>query len=137
MKHRVVIDEQLAAMPLFRGLSKRELELVATMTTRVQFEPGKVLTHEGDRGNEVILLLDGTVEIRHDNQVVTTRGASDYVGEIALITNQPRTATVVTTSPVTAEVIARREFIGLLAEVQKVSDRARAGVPDRLAALAT
>ena len=136
MKHRVVIDEQLASMPLFQGLSKRELELVSTMTTRVEFEPGKVLAHEGDRGNEFILVLDGTVEIRHDGHVVATRGPSDYVGEIALLTGQPRTATVVTTTPVTAEVIARREFLGLVAEVHEVSDRARAAMPHRLAELA-
>ena len=76
------------------------------------------------------------MEVRHDDHVVATRGPNDYIGEISLLTGQPRTATVVTATPVTAEVIARREFLGLLAEVHEVSDRARATVPDRLAELA-
>lgn len=137
MKSHVVIDERLATMPLLQGLSKRELALVSTISTRMEFAPGKVLAREGDRGKEVILLLDGTVEIRHDDHVVATRGPNDYIGEISLLTGQPRTATVVTATPVTAEVIARREFLGLLDEVHEVSDRARATVPDRLAELTT
>jgi CRP-like cAMP-binding protein len=136
MKHQAVIDERLASMPLFQGLSKRELELVATISTHMEFEAGKVLAREGARGNEFIVLLDGTVEIRHDDHVVATRGPDDYIGEIALLTGRPRTATVVTATPVTAEVIARREFLGLLAEVHEVSDRTRATMPDRLAELA-
>ena len=43
MKDHVVIDERLASMPLFQGLSKRELALVSTISTRMDFGPGKVL----------------------------------------------------------------------------------------------
>jgi CRP/FNR family cyclic AMP-dependent transcriptional regulator len=136
MKHHAVIDKRLAATPLFRGLSNRELELIATMSTHMRFEPGKVLAREGARGNEFILLLDGTVEVHHDDHVVATRGPDDYIGEIALLTGRPRTATVVAATAVTAEVIGRREFLGLLAEVHEVSDRTRATMPDRLAELA-
>ncbi len=136
MKHHAVIDERVASTPLFHGLSKRELELIATVTTRLQFEPGKVLAREGAPGNEFILLLDGIVEVRHEDHVVATRGADDYIGEIALLTGGLRTATVVAATPVTAEVIGRREFLGLLAEVHEVSDRTRATMPTRLAELA-
>jgi CRP-like cAMP-binding protein len=136
MKHHAVIDKRVASTPLFHGLSKRELELVATMTTRMEFQAGKVLAREGAAGNEFLLLLEGTVEVRHDDHVVATRGPDDYIGEIALLTGGPRTATVITATPVTAEVIGRREFLGLLAEVREVSDRTRATMPKRLAELA-
>jgi CRP-like cAMP-binding protein len=126
----------VASTPLFKGLSKRELELVATVSTHMEFEAGRVLAREGARGDEFILLLDGSVEIRHDDHVVAMRGPDDYIGEIALLTGRPRTATVVTATPVTATVIGRREFLGLLAEVHEVSDRTRATMPDRLAELA-
>ena len=76
------------------------------------------------------------MEIRHHDRVVAVRGPDDYIGEIALLTGQPRTATVVTTTPVTAGVIAWHEFLGLLAEVHEVSDRTRATMPGRLAELA-
>ena len=67
----------------------------------MDFGTGNVLAREGARGNEFIVLLDGTVEVRHDDHVVATRGPDDYIGEIALLTGRPRTATVVTTTPVT------------------------------------
>ena len=136
MKHHAVIDKRVASAPLFHGLSKRELELVATMTTRLEFGPGKVLAREGTAGNEFILVLDGTVEVRHHDRVVATRGPDDYLGEIALLTGGRRTATLVAATPVTAEVIGRREFLGLLAAVHEVSDRTRATMPKRLAELA-
>jgi len=136
MKH-IVVDPQLAAVPLLEGLSHRQLELVSQSATRITVPPGRVVAREGRRGNEFMVLLDGTVEVRHDGRVVATRGRCDYIGEIALLTDRPRTATVVTTSPVTLDVIARREFLALVSEIPEVSERMRAAMPDRMAELAT
>ena len=136
MKH-IVVDPQLAAVPLLEGLSHRELEFVSQSATRITVPPGYVVAREGRRGNEFMVLLDGTVEVRHDGRVVATRGRCDYIGEIALLTGRPRTATVVTTSPVTLDVIARREFLALVSDIPEVSERMRAAMPDRIAELAT
>jgi CRP-like cAMP-binding protein len=135
MKH-VVVDPQLAAVPLLEGLSRRQLEFVSRSATRLTVPPGHVVAREGRQGNEFMVLLDGTVEVRHDGRVVATRGRCDYVGEIALLTGRPRTATVVATSPVTLDVIGRREFLALIHEIPQVSERMRATMSGRMAELA-
>jgi CRP/FNR family transcriptional regulator, cyclic AMP receptor protein len=135
MKH-VVVDPELAAAPLLEGLSRRQLELVSQSVTRLTLSPGRVVAREGRRGNEFMVLLDGTVEVRHVGRVVATRGRCDYIGEIALLTGRPRTATVVATSPVTLDVIGRREFLALIDVIPQVSERVRATMPGRIAELA-
>jgi len=129
------IEEQLARVPLFEGLSKKELQLVAQLTTYLEEPAGSVLTTQGEQGHEFIIVLDGEVEVRKDDTVIATRGAGTYIGEIALIDHRPRTATVVATTPVKIEVIGQREFAGLLAEVPEISQKLLPAVARRLADL--
>jgi CRP-like cAMP-binding protein len=130
---RVTTDELLARVPLFKDLSKKHLRQVRSLATRVDVSPGRVLTREGGTGHEFIVILEGEVEIRQDDKVIATCGAGDYVGEIALIDQRPRTATVVATSPAVLEVIGQREFAELLAEEPEIADRIRATAAQRLA----
>jgi CRP-like cAMP-binding protein len=67
-------------------------------------------------------------------QVVAKRGAGDYLGEIAL-DNRPRTATIVATTPVVIEVIGRREFFGLVADVPEIGQAIMATMAQRLSEL--
>jgi CRP-like cAMP-binding protein len=107
-------DELLAQVPLLQGLSGRQLREVASLVTTIDGEPGKVLTREGEQGQEFVLILDGQGDVRRGGEVIATRGPGDYVGEIALIEDVPRTATVVAKTPVRIGVIGRREFRALL-----------------------
>jgi len=129
------IEEQLARVPLFEGLSKKELQLVAQLSTYLEEPAGAVLTRQGAQGHEFIIVLEGEVEVRRDDELIATRGAGTYVGEIALIDHRPRTATVTTTTPVKLEVIGQREFAGLLAEVPEISQKLLPSVARRLADL--
>ena len=129
------IEEQLASVPLFEGLSKKELQLVAQLSTYLEEPAGAVLTTQGHAGHEFIIVLEGEVEVRRDDRVIATRGAGTYIGEIALIDHRPRTATVVTTKPTKIEVIGQREFAGLLAEVPEISQKLLPSVARRLADL--
>jgi CRP-like cAMP-binding protein len=65
--------------------------------------------------------------------VIATRGPGDYLGESALLDERPRTATVVATTPVSVEVLSRREFMSLLAEAPELSEQIMATVVQRLA----
>lgn len=130
---RASTDELLARVPLFKDLSTKHLRQVRSLATRVDVSPGRVLTREGGTGHEFIVVLEGEVEIRQDDKVIATCGAGDYVGEIALIDQRPRTATVVATSPAALEVIGQREFAELLAEEPEIADRIRATAAQRLA----
>ncbi len=128
-------EEWLERVPLFKGLSKKQLRLVASLATQLQEPAGAVLTKEGRQGQEFIIVLEGEVEVQQGDRVVATRGPGSYVGEIALVDNRPRTATVVAKTPVVIEVIGRREFRGLLADTPELSHEIMATMARRLAEL--
>ncbi|SRR5712692_2693707 len=130
------VEDQLARVPLFQGLSKKEMRLISQLATYLDAPAGTELTTEGRPGHEFIIILDGEVEIRRGDRVVAERGPGSYIGEIALLDNRPRTATVVAKTPVSIEVIGQREFAGLLAEVPELSQQLLATVARRLADLA-
>jgi CRP/FNR family transcriptional regulator, cyclic AMP receptor protein len=135
MDRHAAIDEKLAAVPLFEGLSEKQLRRISALMTRLDLPEGKLLTREGQQGYEFVIVLEGEVEVRQGDRVVATRGPGDYVGEIALLDRRPRTATVVATTPVSVEVLSRREFMSLLAEAPELSEQILAAVAQRLADL--
>jgi CRP-like cAMP-binding protein len=128
-------DELLAQVPLFKDLSKKHLQKVSSLATRIDGDAGKVLTTEGELGREFIVILEGEVEIRRGDEVLATRGAGDYIGEIALIDHRPRTATVVATTPVSLEIIDARAFNTLLDDEPEIAEKIQATAKERLAAL--
>ena len=137
MDRHARIDEQLAAVPLFEALSKRQLRRISSLMTRIDRPAGQVLTTEGQLGFEFFIVLEGEVEVRQGDRVIATRRPGEYVGEIALLDRRPRTATVVATTPVSLEVLSRREFVSLLAEVPELSGQIMATMARRLADLET
>lgn len=126
------IDPQLARVPLFGGLSKKQLRMVSSLATHLELPAGRVLTSEGGGGYEFVLVAEGEVEVRRGDRVIATRGPGDYIGEIALVENRPRTATVVAKTPVAIEVIGRREFHGLLDQVPELAGQIRETIAQRL-----
>jgi CRP/FNR family transcriptional regulator, cyclic AMP receptor protein len=128
-------EDWLQKVPLFRGLSKKQLREISGLATRLNEPAGAVLTQEGTTGHEFIIVIDGEIEIRTGDRVVATRGPGDYVGEIALLDNRPRTATVVAKTPVVIEVIGKREFRSLLAGTPELSNDIMSTMAQRLAEL--
>ena len=128
-------EEWLAKVPLFNGLSKKQLREVSSLATRLDEPAGTLLTKEGRVGNEFIIVLEGEIEVRRGDEVVATRGPGSYVGEIALIDNRPRTATVIAQTPVVIEVIGRREFRTLLADAPELQAEIMNTMAQRLAEL--
>jgi len=128
-------EDWLAKVPLFNGLSKKQLREVSSLATRLDEPAGTLLTKEGRVGNEFIIVLEGEIEVRRGDEVVATRGPGSYVGEIALIDNRPRTATVIAKTPVVIEVIGRREFRTLLADAPELQAEIMNTMAQRLAEL--
>jgi CRP-like cAMP-binding protein len=126
-------DECLAQVPLFKDLSKKHLQRIASLATRLDLPAGRELTTEGAIGHEFLVVLDGEVEVRHGDKVIATRGAGEYFGEISLLNHQPRTATVVAKTPVVVEVIGQREFATMLDDEPEVKDQLMAAMAQRLA----
>src|ERR1051325_9618575 len=112
--HKDAKVELIKKVPLFSRLSKDSLSEVAAIDDEIDLPQGKELTREGDRGREFFVLLEGEAEVRKQGDEINHLGPGDFLGEIALITKQPRTATVRTTSAVRALVITERDFSSLL-----------------------
>jgi CRP-like cAMP-binding protein len=130
-------EDWLQKVPLFQGLSKKQLRLVSSLATRLNEPAGTILTKEGRQGHEFIIVLEGEIEVRKGDRIIATRGPGTYVGEIALLDKRPRTATVIAKTPVVIEVIGQREFRGLLGETPELADEILATMAQRLAELET
>src|SRR6478752_10662324 len=84
------VEQRLADVPLFAGLSKKELRTIAHLATYLEEPEGTVLTAEGESGNEFIIVLSGEVEVQQGGELIASRGACDYFGEVCLLNHQPR-----------------------------------------------
>jgi len=127
------IDERLAQVPLFANLDAKALRQISGLATQIDVKAGKELTREGEHGHEFVIVLEGEAEVRVGGEVVATRGPGDYFGEIALVANRPRTATVIATTPMKVEVIGRREFQTMLHDNPSIATELLGVTADRLA----
>jgi CRP/FNR family cyclic AMP-dependent transcriptional regulator len=108
--------EALKRAPLFEGLSRKELVQLARISEDLDVPPGKVLCQEGDIGHEFFVIVEGEAEVTRKGEQVATRGGGDFVGEIALLEETPRTATVTAKTPLRLFVLTRRDFRHLVDE---------------------
>jgi CRP-like cAMP-binding protein len=126
----------LSRVPLFEACSQPELARVAAITMQVDVPEDEVLIREGEPGELFFVLVEGTAVVRKGKRRVATLGAGDFAGEIALLTNAPRTATVRTTSPVSALRATRKGFSALLETSPRIQRKILKALADRLAATA-
>jgi len=106
--------ELIRKIPLFSKLSKRGLEDVARIADELDLPAGKVMAQEGDRGREFFVLLEGAADVTKSGESINTMHDGDFFGEIALVTQMPRTATVTATTPVRVLVITERDLAAIL-----------------------
>jgi CRP-like cAMP-binding protein len=125
--------ELLKKVPLFAGCSKSELRELAKTADELDVREGTVLTREGKSGREFFVLIDGTAQVTKKGKKIADLGPGDWLGEIALLTDSPRTATVTTTSPVDLLVITDRRFRSVVETMPSIALKVLACVGDRLA----
>ena len=128
--------EALRAAPLFEGLSKKELVEVARVTEDLNVPAGTILCKEDTLGREFFVIVDGTVEVTRGGEHLATRDAPDFVGEIALLTEVRRTATVTATTPVRCLILMRGDFRRVLDENRVIERKVMDVLAQRLAAQA-
>src|SRR5918992_6366789 len=128
--------EALRKAPLFEGLSKKELTQLARVSEDMEIPEGTVLTKEGDLGQEFFVIVDGETEVKRKGKNLGTRGAGDFIGEIALLEEVPRTATVKAKTPLRAFVLTRTDFLHLLEENPGVERKVMRALAKRVADLA-
>jgi CRP-like cAMP-binding protein len=120
-------------VPLFARCSRAELKEIALLADEIDLNEGKEMTREGAPGREFFVLLEGTADVKKNRRRVNRLGPGDFFGEIALVSREPRTATVIATSPVRALVITDRSFRRLLDDAPQVQTKVMEAMAERLA----
>lgn len=104
---------RMKSVPFFSGMSKGELAAIAQQTDEVDVPAGKVLAREGDFGDEFFMIDAGTAEVTRGGDAIAELGAGDFFGEMALLEEDRRTATVTAKTPMSLIVMTRSNFRSL------------------------
>ena len=125
--------QALKNAPLFEGLSRKQLAEVARHSEDLELEPGKVLCKEGAIGHEFFVIIDGKVKVTRNGRRIATLGGGDFLGEIALVDELRRTATVTAETPVRLFVLTRADFHRVLDDHPNVERKVLRTLARRLA----
>jgi hypothetical protein len=101
----------LAAVPLFEPLPPTSLEKLARAAAAETVRAGMAVVTEGERGDTFYVVVDGSLEVGANGSALRVLGPGDFFGEIALLRDVPRTATVTATSDSTVLAVRRMDFL--------------------------
>ncbi|HEV2356990.1 MAG TPA: cyclic nucleotide-binding domain-containing protein [bacterium] len=104
----------LEAIPLFRDLSRKQLEQVARLADEIEVSAGRRLATAGERGHELFVIVDGRATVSAKRGRTVHLGRGDFFGEMSLLDGGPRSATVDADSNMRLLVVGQREFWQLL-----------------------
>lgn len=116
--------EVLRKIPLFAKIEPTKLKLLAFTSEHLQFMPGDALCRHGEPGDAAFIVLEGEAEILVPSSggpmKIATVGRHDIVGEIAILCDVPRTATVLAVTPLTALRISKDGFFNLVTQFPQI-----------------
>jgi CRP-like cAMP-binding protein len=124
--------DALGRCPFFAGLSRNELRELAKVTEDMEVEESKTLTREGAAGSEFFVIVDGEVSVTKDGSEIRTLGPGDFFGEISLLEDRPRTATVTAKTRLRFFVLTRQAFRGLLDRQPELEEKVTRALEERL-----
>jgi CRP/FNR family transcriptional regulator len=116
-------EDALARVDLFSGLGKKELKELAAYCRESKYSPGSVLISQGEKGLGLFIITKGTVRITRKNrpdgaeEVLGTAGVADIIGEMALLDDLPRSATVTAVDEVSVLVLPFGDFRFILRQI--------------------
>jgi CRP/FNR family transcriptional regulator, cyclic AMP receptor protein len=127
-----VAGSRLKALPLFAGLSDRERDQVAKRCHAVVVEQGNTLLDEGYSAYEFFVIEDGTAAVVRSGKHLRDVGPGDFLGEIALVRGDPRTASVIATSTVRAIAMLSADFRDMIRSSPKIAHLMEKSIEERL-----
>ncbi|HEV2677713.1 MAG TPA: cyclic nucleotide-binding domain-containing protein [Aliidongia sp.] len=117
--------EMLRRVPLFADIEPAKLKLIAFTSERVTFDPEQYVFHQGDMGDAAYIIMEGDAEVLIDGpggaRAVARVGRNEFVGEIAILCDVPRTASIRARSRVVTLRISKELFFRLLTDFPKMS----------------
>lgn len=111
----------LGAVPLFEGLTKKQLRKVTDLADVGRFMAGARLVKQGDIGDSFYVVLTGQAKVLVSGRTVNRLLPGEHFGEISLLDGKPRTASVVAETEMTLVIITQKDFLGLLAKDSEIT----------------
>ena len=124
--------DSLSKVALFSACSKKELERVARAGDEITMTAGTIIIDQGQTGREAFVILDGDVTVKRNNRKVATLGPGSVVGEMSLLDNGPRTATVLCDTECTLLVIDQRRFRGVVSDIPAIAHKLLGSLAGRI-----
>jgi CRP-like cAMP-binding protein len=124
--------DALGRCPFFADLSRNELRELAKVTEDMEVQEGKTLTREGAAGSEFFVIVDGEVAVTKDGSEIRTMSEGDFFGEISLLEDRPRTATVTAKTPLRFFVLTRQNFRALMDKQPELEEKVTSALEERL-----
>lgn len=124
--------QALGNVDLFSELSPKELKSILATTREVKVDAGQAVTTQGEKGGRFFLILEGEVDVVIDGDTVNHMGPGAYFGEMSLLDGEPRSATVVGTTPLVVLSLASFNFKPLLREYPSIAEKLLATLSRRV-----
>lgn len=105
---------QLKRVPLFANISEAHLQRIANSAHERRYDPGAAIVSAGETGQGFYLIVQGRADVQRGGRTVRSLGPGEYFGELALLRDAPRSATVIAREPTTCLALTRWDFKGIL-----------------------
>lgn len=111
----------LKGVDLFKGIAAEELSHLAQITDEVEYQPNQSIFEEGDAGDAMYLIVDGTVKVHSGDHIFAELGSKQVFGEMSILDAEPRSATITALTDLTLLKIQREDFSEILAEKPEIA----------------
>jgi CRP/FNR family transcriptional regulator, cyclic AMP receptor protein len=122
----------IRSVPLFSRCTKGQLAALAAQADEMDVAEGTNLTRQGESGREFVVIVEGSATVVKNGRKINTLGSGDFLGEISLILDAPRTATVTTTAPTRLLVLTDRAFRDVTREMPALQANLLKALSERL-----
>jgi len=130
--HKDAKAELIRSLPLFADCTPAEVAEVSALADEIDLAAGRRLATEHATGQEFVVIIEGEAQVTQGEEVINQLTSGDFFGEIALITGEPRTASVIATTAVHALVIEGHAFRRLLEDAPDIREKVERALAERL-----
>jgi CRP/FNR family cyclic AMP-dependent transcriptional regulator len=107
--------------PLWAGLDRKDLKAIVKASEERKFKTGDIILGKGEGGVGFYLIVDGSVEVKSDSDILAKLGPGQFFGEMAVLDNQPRSADVVAAEPSRCFIVSEWSFKALISENPRIA----------------
>jgi CRP-like cAMP-binding protein len=124
-------ESQLASIDLFSSLSRRERREIANRAEEIDVAAGTHLVREGEFAYEFFVIEEGSADVLREGEHIADLGPGDFLGEMGIVTQSPRNASVVAREPTRVIVLSEQDFRGVARSFPTVAEQIREAVRER------